>query len=310
MSQKVSLRLNVKLPSAGLNGQLQRADESVIDNVHEKANPPTPKPDSRQTSPTSSRRSHSARSAKQVSPAAEQHPRIDTDIVELNNPIPDLSADRTKTMRDNHQYFTKNKMMSPQSKLPVFLKPVKPRSALSPKEKMLKRDKQQQTHQEALKAVLDLSNGMKNEDENIVWKQSAMQKDAARLKIQRQTIFEKFRSAPNSPSLPSFMLDAPQRSPSSRMGGGGPPIRITSLRTSGSVIGRPGSSNVARQKAKIAELVESANNSIKTFRKTPKRSSLEKRAKIRQRLHTRSQQYSSPSIPNRRGVNFMFTGKR
>ena len=72
MSQKVSLRLNVKLPSAGLNGQLQRADESVIDNVHEKANPPTPKPDSRQTSPTSSRRSHSARSAKQVSPAVRR----------------------------------------------------------------------------------------------------------------------------------------------------------------------------------------------------------------------------------------------
>lgn len=309
MSQKVSLRLNVKLPSAGLNGQLQRADESIIDNVHEKASPPPSKPDSRQTSPTSSLRSHSARSPKQVSPAAENHPRIDTDIVELNNPIPDLSADRTKTMRDNHYNFTKNKMMTPQSKLPVFLKPVKPRSALSPKAKMLKRDKQQQTHQEALKAVLDLSNGMKNEDENIVWKQSAMQKDAARLKIQRQTIFEKFRMAPNSPSLPSFMLDAPQRSPSSRMGGAGPPIRITSLRTSGSLMARPDSS-LARQKAKIAELVESANNSIKTFRKTPKRSSLEKRARTRQRLNTRSQQYSSPSIPNRRGVNFMFTGKR
>jgi len=309
MSQKVSLRLNVKLPSAGLNGQLQRADESIIDNVHEKASPPPSKPDSRQTSPASSLRSHSARSPKQVSPAAENHPRIDTDIVELNNPIPDLSADRTKTMRDNHYNFTKNKMMTPQSKLPVFLKPVKPRSALSPKAKMLKRDKQQQTHQEALKAVLDLSNGMKNEDENIVWKQSAMQKDAARLKIQRQAIFEKFRMAPNSPSLPSFMLDAPQRSPSSRMGGGGPPIRITSLRTSGSMMARPDSS-LARQKAKIAELVESANNSIKTFRKTPKRSSLEKRARTRQRLNTRSQQYSSPSIPNRRGVNFMFTGKR
>ena len=169
-----------------------------------------------------------------------------------------------------------------------------------------------------LNALSDLSNGMKNEDENIVWKQSAMQKDAARLKIQRQTIFEKFRSAPNSPSLPSFMLDAPQvdqlhayiltkfvgfpivvacmhscfrrhsrrqtnkqhassiaqRSPSSRMGGGGPPIRITSLRTSGSMMARPDSS-LARQKAKIAELVESANNSIKTFRKTPKRLSLE-----------------------------------
>ena len=65
-----------------------------------------------------------------------------------------------------------------------------------------------------------------------------------------------------------------QRSPSSRMGGGGPPIRITSLRTSGSVMARPDSS-LARQKAKIAELVESANNSIKTFRKTPKRLSLE-----------------------------------
>ena len=61
-----------------------------------------------------------------------------------------------------------------------------------------------------LNALSDLSNGMKNEDENIVWKQSAMQKDAARLKIQRQAIFEKFRMAPNSPSLPSFMLDAPQ----------------------------------------------------------------------------------------------------
>ena len=65
-----------------------------------------------------------------------------------------------------------------------------------------------------------------------------------------------------------------QRSPSSRMGGGGPPIRITSLRTSGSMMARPDSS-LARQKAKIAELVESANNSIKTFRKTPKRLSLE-----------------------------------
>ena len=72
MSQKVSLRLNVKLPSAGLNGQLQRADESVIDNVLEKASPPPSTPDSRQISPTSSRRSHSARSTKQVSPAVRR----------------------------------------------------------------------------------------------------------------------------------------------------------------------------------------------------------------------------------------------
>ena len=65
-----------------------------------------------------------------------------SDIVELNNPIPDLPADRMQTMREDHQHFTRNKMMTPQTKLPAFLKPVR-QSSVSPKAKLLKRDKQQ-----------------------------------------------------------------------------------------------------------------------------------------------------------------------
>ena len=55
MSQKVSLRLNVKLPSAGLNGQLQRADERAIDRVHEKVTPRDANLDSGRSTPVSDR---------------------------------------------------------------------------------------------------------------------------------------------------------------------------------------------------------------------------------------------------------------
>ena len=55
MSQKVSLRLNVKLPSAGLNGQLQRADESAIDSI-QKVTPTNARHDPGQSSPVSGRK--------------------------------------------------------------------------------------------------------------------------------------------------------------------------------------------------------------------------------------------------------------
>lgn len=56
----------------------------------------------------------------------------------------------------------------------------------------------------------DLHAETENEDEDLVWNQSAMQTDNEKVKRQRESIFEKFRSAPNSPLLPSFMLAAPQ----------------------------------------------------------------------------------------------------
>lgn len=203
-------------------------------------------------------------------------------------------------------------MMTPQSKLPTFLKPVRQRPSTFPKERKLKQEKQQQIHQEALKAVLDLHADKKNGDEDLSWNQSAMQTDNEKVKRQRQTIFEKFRSAPNSPLLPSFMLAAPQRisSPSSPLASGGAPIRITSLGGSGSALARMAASNVAQPNVKISDLVSSTKTSVQSHRKTAKRSSLEKRARIRQRVHVRMHQSTSPSIPSASGLSFMFTGKK
>lgn len=316
-----SLRLDVKLPSAGFNGLVQEGDERIVGNVNERTTIASLQPDSRQTlygsrhqpwGTTTTTRNHKI-SSRPISPR-KKSPIVDSDILELNSPIPDVSPDRMKTMREQHQHFTTNKIMTPQSKLPTFLRPVNQRSSKANK---LKKEKQQPNHQEVLKVVLDMSNEqVKIADATHAKTQTAMQTDTDKLKRQRQDIFDKFRSAPNSKSLPSFMLAAPPRSPSSPLSSGGPPIRITSLRATRSQSGRghrggrTDGSSVALQKAKIAHLVASANTSVQTFRKSPKRSSLERRAHARNRLHIRVQKSSRPSIPSKSGIDdFTFTGK-
>ena len=140
-----------------------------------------------------------------------------------------------------------------------------------------------------------------------------------------------------------------QRSSTASPFASGAPIRITSLRTSGSAVAGTSPSNAARHKIKISELVKSANNSMNRFRKTPKRyysshllacanfilkldfiqvvpthtfvqlrricacrSSLEKTARMHQRRRGLMQfPTSSTSIPSKSDKrNFMFTGKR